>query len=140
MKRGILIAVLMASGVSLAGAGPIEDREALMKGMAGATKKLASYAKGETAFDAAAVKPLLQTYIDDAAKIPTLFPAGSTGGESTAGPKIWEDPAGFKAAADKLGADATAALAATDQASLAKAFGAITSNCTSCHGTYRIKK
>ena len=143
MKRFVIAAALVAAGVATAFAGPIEDRQALMKTMAKNTKELAAVAKGETPFDAAKVKALLQVYIDDSAKLPTLFPDDSkTGGTdpTTAAPKIWEDQAGFKTAATKLGTDATAALAAADQASFAKAFGTVASNCNACHGTYRIKK
>ncbi len=143
MKRFVIAAALVAAGAATAFAGPIEDRQAMMKAMAKNTKELAAVAKGETPFDAAKVKALLQVYVDDSAKLPTLFPDDSkTGGTdpTTAAPKIWEDQAGFKAAAAKLGTDATAALAAADQASFAKAFGTVASNCNACHGTYRIKK
>jgi cytochrome c556 len=143
MKRFIVAAALIVVGVTTAFAGPIEDRQALMKGIAAATKSAAGYAKGTEPFDAAKVKVLLQVYVDGAAKLPTLFPDDSkTGGTdpTTASPKIWEDMAGFKEHAAKLSADATAAMAATDQASFAKAFGVLASNCNSCHGTYRVKK
>lgn len=142
MKRLVVAAVLVAFGATAAYAGPIEDRQALMKdGVAATTKTLTGYAKGETPFDAAKVKALLQVYVDASAKLPGLFPEDSkTGHDTTAAPKIWEDMAGFKVAIAKLGTDATAAEAATDTASFAKAFGVITANCGSCHGTYRIKK
>ena len=70
------------------------------------------------------------------------FPDDSkTGGETTASPKIWEDMAGFKDHAAKLGADAKAAMAgASDQASFAKGFSDVTKNCGACHGIYRVKK
>jgi len=141
MKRFVVATVLVAFGATAAFAGAIEDRRALMKdGVAATTKTLTGYAKGETPFDAAKVKELLKVYVDASAKLPTLFPDDSKTGDTTAAPKIWEDMAGFKAAAAKFGTDATAAEAATDTASFAKAFGVITANCGSCHGTYRIKK
>ena len=143
MKRLVIAAALVAVSITTAFAGPIEDRQALMKNIAATTKTAVGYAKGTTPFDAAKVKVLLQVYVDSAAKLPTLFPDDSkTGGTdpTTASPKIWEDMAGFKAHAAKLSADATAAMAATDQASFAKAFGVIASNCNSCHGDYRTKK
>jgi cytochrome c556 len=140
MKRLVAAAVLVAFGATAAFAGAIEDRRELMKTQAGATKTLSGYAKGETPFDAAKVKALLQVYVDTSQKLPTLFPDDSKTGDTTAAPKIWEDMAGFKAAAEKLGKDATAAQAATDTASFATAFGVITANCGACHGTYRIKK
>jgi cytochrome c556 len=143
MKRFVIAAALVAVGVTTAFAGPIEDRQALMKAMAKNTKEAAAYAKGEAPFDAAKVKTLLQVYVDDAAKLPTLFPDDSkTGGKdpTTASPKIWADMAGFKANAAKLSADATAAMAATDQATFAKAFGTLAANCNACHGAFRVKK
>ena len=142
MKRFVASAVLVVSfGVATAFAGPIEDRQAIMKGVANATKAASAIAKGETPFDAAKAKELLKVYVDAAAKMPALFPEDSkTGGDTSAAPKIWEDMAGFKAGFAKLSADATAAEAATDQASFAKAFGTVAGNCKSCHEAYRIKK
>ena len=141
MNRLSVIAGLVCLGVSVAWAGPIDDRQAIMKGIAAATKKGAAMAKGEVPFDAAQAKAILQVYIDGAAKMPTLFPEDSkTGGDTSASPKIWEDMAGFKAAFAKFAADAQAGLSASDTASFAKAFGAVTGNCASCHQTYRIKK
>ena len=71
-------------------------------------------AKGETAFDAAAVLTALQALNANEAKldIDALFPAGSDKGDTKAAPKIWEDMAGFKAANDKYKADLDAAVAA----------------------------
>jgi len=141
MKRLIAAAVFVAFGSSIALAGPIEDRQSLMKGVAAATKKGAALAKGDTPFDAAQAKEVLAVYINASEKLPTYFPEDSkTGNDTTASPKIWEDMAGFKAAAAKLGADAKAAEAATDQTSFAKAFGQVTGNCQACHQAYRIKK
>lgn len=141
MKRLAAAAALVAIATTLAWAGPIEDRQAVMKGVAGATKTAVGMAKGETPYDDAKAKQVLQVYVDAAAKMPTLFPPGSDKGETTASPKIWEDMAGFKAGFEKLGADAHAAMTSvTDQASFGKALGTITKNCGTCHETYRIKK
>jgi cytochrome c556 len=106
---------------------------------------LVPIAKGEKPFDAAAVLAALQTLNDDAQKldVAVLFPAGSeTGGDTTASPKIWEDPAGFQAAVDKFKADADAAVAAPpqDAAAVGATVGALGKNCGGCHETFRIKK
>jgi cytochrome c556 len=71
-----------------------------------------------------------------------LFPAGSTDGDTTASPKIWEDMAGFKATEDKYLADVKAAAAAApaDVDALKAQVGVIGSNCSTCHQTFRIKK
>jgi cytochrome c556 len=142
MKRVLAAGLLLALGTSLAVAGPIEDRQKLMKGIAAATKVGAGLAKGDVPYDPAKAKEVFQTYSTNIETFPTLFPEDSkTGGDTTASPKIWEDMAGFKEHAAKFDADAKAALASTgDQASFAKAFGEVTKNCNACHGAYRIKK
>jgi cytochrome c556 len=142
MKRPMAAAVILALTTSFVFADAIEDRQALMKGVAAATKTGAALAKGDAPFDAAKAKEVLQVYVNASEKLPTLVPPDSTSGhDTTASPKIWEDMAGFKAAAAKLGADAKDALAkADDQAGFAAGFGAVTKNCNACHGTYRIKK
>ena len=45
MKRFVIAAALVAAGAATAFAGPIEDRQALMKGMAKNTKELAEAAR-----------------------------------------------------------------------------------------------
>jgi cytochrome c556 len=142
MKIVLAAGLLLALGTTLALAGPIEDRQQLMKGIAAATKTGAGLAKGDIPYDPAKAKEVFQTYSANIQKLPALFPDDSkTGGETTASPKIWDDMAGFKDHAAKFDSDAKAALDSTgDQASFARAFGDVTKNCGACHGTYRIKK
>ena len=71
MKRFVIAAALVAVGAASAFAGPIEDRQALMKTMAKNTKELAAVAKGETPFDAAKVKA--QKAADTARKAGATF-------------------------------------------------------------------
>lgn len=140
MKRVVAAVLIVACGASAAFAGPIEDRQELMKGVQAATKDGVALSRGTVPFDAAKAKTVLTVYTDAAAKLPTLFPKGSeTGSKTTADPKIWTDMAGFKLAAAKFGDDAKAAGAATDTASFNTAFTAITKDCGACHGAYRLK-
>jgi cytochrome c556 len=141
MKKIIAAAALLAAfGATVAFAGPIEDRQALMKQMAGAAKASAAIVKAP-AFNAAAAKAQMQTLADDAGKIGGLFPAGSEKGDvkTTAGPAIWTDPAGFKAAAAKLETDAKAGQSAADTAGFATAFKTVQADCGGCHKAYRVK-
>ena len=142
-KLTFAFAGLVLTG-AVAFAGPIEDREALMKQRGGAVGALMKFAKGETAYDAAAVLAQLQALQANAEKaqdVAALWPDGSAG-DSEAGPAIWSDPAGFQAAHDKFAADVKAAAAAApgDAAALQASLGAITQNCGACHQTYRVKK
>lgn len=143
MSRSMLVAGgLVLAFSAMAQSDPISERRATMKGVGDATRQGAAIAKGEAAFDAAKVGDIFRVYIAAARKMPGLFPeTAKTGGESIAGPKIWEDPAGFRARFAKLEADATAAEAsAKDLDSFRVAFGTVTNNCDACHEVYRIKK
>ncbi len=145
MKKLLLGISILALTSVVALAGPIEDRQALMKAIGKTVGGLAPIAKGEARFDAAAVAAGLAALNEHAMKldIAALFPVGSeTGGDTTASPKIWEDTAGFTAAADKLKADVAAAVAtpAADLPAFQAQFGAIGKDCGACHGAYRVKK
>ena len=137
---GAAAAVLMFTGIAHADA--ISDRKALMKQKVGASMgTLGKTAKGEMAYDAAAVLAAFTTMREATNTFGDLFPAGSeTGGETTASPKIWEDMDGFKAALVKFQGDLDTAIAAApaDQAGFMPVFGAVAGNCKACHEVYRV--
>jgi cytochrome c556 len=140
MKKIIVAAALLALGATAAFAGPIEDRQASMKAIAAAAKDASTAAKA-TPYDAATVKAKLQVIADAADKFPTLFPKGTEAGGATktgAGPAIWTDAAGFKAAAAKLSTDAKAAGAAASADAFTAAFKTVQADCGACHKTYRV--
>jgi cytochrome c556 len=138
MKK-IAAAILFGLGIAAAWADVHEDREGLMKSNGGALKAL-SAASAATPFDPAAAKAPAQTLIDNAARIPTLFAPGVGTDDPEALPTIWTDPAGFKAAAAKLGTDAAALQTATDQAGFAAALKTVQGDCGGCHKVYRAQK
>ncbi len=143
MRKLVLVAASVAA-LTTAHAGPIEDREALMKSFGKALGQLAPVAKGERPFDADAVKTTLATLNTQAQKfdVATLFPEGSTNAESTASQKIWEDKAGFQGKVDDYKADVMAASSSPtpDVASLQAKMETIGSDCGGCHQTFRVKK
>ena len=121
MKKLLLAISALGLAVSLAQAGVIDDREALMKERGKIVGGLSKMAKGETPFDAAAVMTQLQALSANAEKgaaVETLWPEDSKTGKNAEGedtessPKIWEDMAGFKAASEKFKTDTAAAVAA----------------------------
>jgi cytochrome c556 len=142
MRKIVLALSALALVSSAAYADPIADRKAIMKERGGIVGQLAPVAKGEKPFDAAAVLTALQALEANAKKfdVDALFPVGSESGDTKASPKIWEDMAGFKAAADKFTTDVSAAVAAppADLAAFQAQFGAIASNCGACHQAYRM--
>ncbi len=144
MNRLALTLSCLAFGLSAAVAqsNPISERRDVMKSTGAATREAAAMARGEAPFDAAKAQAVFKTYSDAAKKMAMLYPEGSRSGDNTtASPKIWEDPAGFKAALAKFDTDAAAASAAsTDLAGFRSAFGNVTKNCGACHETYRVKR
>jgi Cytochrome c556 len=142
--RILLCAAALAVSGTFAGAAdePQVIRQEMMKKVGGAVGALSKVVKGETPYDSAAVLAQLQAISDTMATFADQFPAGSeTGMDSEAAPAIWENPEDFRAKADKLKADADAAIAAApaDAAALGALFGPIAQNCGACHQTYRLK-
>ena len=143
MKRFVVAGLALALGATAVWAQDvIAQRRDIMKSVGGATRDPGAMLKGEQAFDLAKVQRSLAVYQDAAQKMPGLYPANSkTGGETSAAPKIWEDPAGYKVAFDKFAADSAAAASAIkDEASFKANFPNVLKNCGSCHESYRVKK
>ncbi|QKC84753.1 cytochrome c [Mesorhizobium sp. NZP2077] len=144
MRKLVIAISMLAVAGSAAFADPILDRQALMKERGKIVGGLAKVAKGDDPFDAAAVLTQLQALQANAEKldVDALFPKGSDAGDTTAGPKIWEDMAGFKATEDKYLADVKAATAAApaDVDALKAQINTLGGDCGTCHQTYRVKK
>lgn len=120
--------------------GIYKTRADTMKSFGGAAKSTGAMFKGETEFDLAKVHAAGQLVASKAPTIPSLFPEGTNEGESEALPIIWEDWAGFEAAAALLATRAGVLASAPDKASAGAAFGAMLKACGGCHEKYRIKK
>ncbi|WP_269932204.1 c-type cytochrome [Aminobacter sp. HY435] len=144
MKKLVFAVTALALISTTAFADVIADRQAVMKANAKEVGVLVKMVKGENPFDAAAVLAALTALNDNVQKIDVAasFPAGSDKGDTTASPKIWEDPATFQAEVDKfkkVTADAVAA-PAQDLDALKAQVGTIGQTCASCHETFRVKK
>lgn len=106
--RAVCVTLAVAFGATavLAQSASITERKALMKGVGGAAKTGAGFAKGSTPYDNAKAVEVFIIYANTAAKMPALFPDNSkTGGETTAAPRIWSDKAAFLAAMAKFEAE-----------------------------------
>lgn len=141
LKLGLIGAVFAVGAVTAAFAADdvIAARQDLMKKNGAAAKIAVSMLKGETPYDAAAAASAATTIADDMMVFPTLFPAGSETGDTKAGPAIWTDPDGFKAAADAAvtAAKAAAEAAAAGPEAFGAAFQAVGAACGACHQKYR---
>lgn len=132
---------LCGAGVALAAVHLGDQREAAMKKIGHSTAALAAIVKGKANYDAATVKTSLETISATIKTFPELFPAGSETADRAASPKIWQDNAGFKQRAAKLGSDADALLAQlpSDRKGVAVALTTLGENCSACHQAYRLK-
>lgn len=144
MRKLVFAVAALALATTAAFADVIADRQAVMKENARDVGILVKMVKGETPFDAAAVLAALTALNTNVQKIDVAasFPVGSDKGDTTASPKIWEDPAGFQAQVDKFKAVTAAAVAnpAQDLDALKAQVGAIGQTCGTCHEAFRVKK
>lgn len=130
--------VLAQSGST---ADPIAARTALMKTQGDQTKIAVRMVKGEEPFDAQKAAAVFAAYISTTEKFGALFPENSKTGDTRAAPAIWTDRAGFDAALAEFTEDVKANQGKTGTLDEFKtALSAVTSNCGSCHETYRIKR
>ncbi|MBT9368669.1 cytochrome c [Rhizobium sp. CSW-27] len=138
-----ILALCLGAGAVFAAGEPQVVRQDLMKKIGGSMGALGAIAKGQKPYDAATVKTALSTIAESAKDFPNHFPAGSeTGFETEAAPAIWQNPADFKAKAEKLSSDAQTVLASmpADQAGVGQAMQTLGSECGACHQTYRLKR
>ena len=143
MLRAVPVAIVLAGlGAAVTWAGPIEDRQQVMKMNGKAIGVLAKMFKGESPYDAAAAKTNAETIVSDLQKFVTLFPESSKNGppETWAKPEIWSDMDGFKTAADTAMKAATAVAATSDEASFKTAMSDLGNACGGCHKKFRRPK
>lgn len=147
IARTLVIALALAGPLAALGVAAaqnldvIQQRQAVMKQNGRSAKAANALIKGETPYDAAAALQILQTLNADTKTFVTLFPEDSkTGGKTEASPAIWEKPAEWKAANDKMIADTQAAIDAkpADVAAFKTAFATVAANCGGCHKQFRV--
>ncbi len=118
--------------------GPIRDRHDLMEQIGKNAKAIGAAAKAGT--PAAMVDPA-RAIASAAARVPGLFPAGSTHPESRAKPEIWQQFSDFERDARDLGERATTlAAAAARGADVGGDVRALMGACKTCHDAFRLPK
>lgn len=139
-----LIAVMTfaATGAMAQNVEVIKERQALLEKMGKAAKEPGKMMKQEVPFDAATVQAALDTILENAPKLPELFPEDSkTGGETEALPAIWENKKDVMDRFEKLVADAKAAkTAVSDEFEFMETWPKVVGNCGGCHKKYRKEK
>ncbi len=101
-------------------------------------KKIATMAKGEVDFDAAAAQVAFANIAEKAAMVPALFETQSNADpEAEARDAIWENWDDFVAKAGTLQAAAEAGAGVDSPEALAAAIGPLAETCKACHSTYK---
>lgn len=140
MRLGIFISValVLALTASASQAGPIEDRQELMRANGQTMKLLGAMARGESPFDAAVVKEQAEAMAARYEAEKAMFPPGSDKGppETYVKPEIWSDPDGFNGLMNEAIQASLALAAVTDQAKLGEALGTVGNVCKNCHEKY----
>jgi cytochrome c556 len=122
---------------------PTKTRQDVMKSVGFATKTAAAMVKGKAPYDPVKAELAMRTVNAAITGFPHLFPEGSTTGDETeASPKIWEDMKGFLHIADEVREHSAVAAGAAKKGldEFKKEFAATTKYCKECHKEYRIKK
>jgi len=137
----LIMSTLLISSVVFAG--PIEDRQQLMKDTRDAAKVIGGMLKQQQAFDAGAVMDALLVWQKTASEVGDLFPDGSAVGHDTeAKVTVWSDRAGFDEIVADFGTAVDAAIAASPDSleALNAAAGPVFKACKGCHEGYRVEK
>lgn len=143
MKAKVVIGAALALAIGGAAyaqnVAVIKERQTILGGWGDAAKPVGAQLRGQAPFSLADSQKLLNLIVDGSKKLPNLFPDDSKTGEKTAAlPAIWEDKSKFTAGYAKIGADASAALAAIkDEATFKTEMPKVLSNCGACHKMYR---
>jgi cytochrome c556 len=128
-------------------AAAVKERQDTMKQQAGDLKYIADFAKGVSGDQATAVQKAEDLH-SLSAKLPTLFPAGTSNADlpdvkTYAKPNIWTDQDNFKAIIAKLPGleqGLVDAVKAGEKPKILAAIGNLGKNgCGACHSTYRAK-
>jgi cytochrome c556 len=147
MIRSVLAAgaLVAATVAALAQSSPLEQRNALMKSMwRDGWRSITFMVRGREPYDQAKVDAGFAKVNEIAAKLPPLWPQGSTGTAPEAGftstAKIWENKADFDAklaAFTKAAADARGKVKNLDE--LKTVFAGVDKTCDNCHEPYRVQ-
>ena len=139
----VSLSAFFLSGVAVAGADPILERQELMENTRDAAKVIGGMLKEKQPFDAEAAMAALQTWKETATEAGDLFPEGAdTGHDTEAKATIWTDRAGFDAKLEDFGVQVDAAIAANPDSleALGAATNPVFKACKACHEDYRVEK
>lgn len=122
-------------------AGPIHDRHWLMESMGDEAEDIKeAFSIGAEGFDTEIIQRSANIIAQNAHRMPSLFPKGSTDPKSKALPAIWENWDKFVQLAKDLETSAQSlsmAAASEDDENLQEKAKKVFANCKSCHDQFR---
>lgn len=131
----VVIAVLVTP-VFADGAAEYKYREGVMKAIGGHMSSISAIMRGQTHADNLTVHA--QSLAALSKIVPTVFPEGSGVGKSEALAAVWENPAEFKQATEKLvSAARDFAAAAESGENIGQALRGLGQSCKGCHDDFR---
>ncbi len=149
IHKAAFVCVVLVCGISAAFAhsgatGIVKERMDSMKDTGKQMKTIGEMVKGKTPYEREKAATAARTISLNAAKIPELFPEGSTSHPSEALPAIWQEWGSFEELAGRMGQSADALFKAANTASsgseLGSAFRQLAGTCKSCHEKFRLEK
>jgi cytochrome c556 len=142
-----ILGLAAAAAPGAAAEDPIAARQALMSSNGASAAVAGAILKDELAYSPVVGKSVIASLEATAMVFGDFFPEGSLDpANSSAAPKIWEDPAGFTDVLAKFQQAAAAANTAAgkegpaDKAAFAAAVQPVLETCRSCHEGFRVKK
>ena len=145
LAAGVVLAV--ASGAVIAQVKPevlVKQRQAVMTLQGKYWGPIAGMASGKVQPYNADVVSRNATYLENLTQMPwDGFDASTKDVKSAALPEIWNNPAKFKEASDRLQAEASklgVVARARDEAGVKAQFGAVGKACGGCHESFRAKQ
>ncbi len=145
-KTAIALGLVTALALpALAAEDAITARKAMMQSNAAAAAVSAAMMRGELDYSPAVGKAAITALHATALVYGNYFPEGSTGENTAASARIWEDTEGFQSALDEFLAATGAAVAASgengpaDAAAFTAAVQPVLGTCRTCHEPFRIQ-
>lgn len=133
----------LVAAPAFAAEAPTKTRQNLMSTVGFSAKQAGAMVKGEAPWDPVKAELAMRAINAAATGFPNFFPEGSTSGDDTeASPKIWEEMDKFLHLADELREHSATGIEAAKKGEeeFKKEFAAMTKYCKECHETFRIKK
>jgi cytochrome c556 len=141
LAAAIGVATALTGAGALAAGNVVADRQAAMKQVAAGMKDGSGLASGQTAWDAAKAKAVMDGVAANARKLKGLYPRGSdTDPKTEALPAIWTNKADFDKRLTEMGNLAATAGKAKTADEFKTSFRALGGTCKGCHDLYRKKK